>query len=89
MDNREIDRLITNEVIKHVLLTTAWNPIDSIYGTLPHYSTSISDVWKVVEKLETMGDFLIAKDFNENEWEAELTVYMKWLYDSLNNKGRF
>lgn len=41
-----------------------WNP-----------TTIISDAWKVLEKLESLGDVLIAKDFNSSQWEVEITIW--------------
>jgi hypothetical protein len=49
---RELDALIADKITNYVSLTTHWNPIDEIYGDLPHYSTNILDAWQVVEKLK-------------------------------------
>jgi hypothetical protein len=57
MTNREIDISIA-KLVGYVSLTTAWNPIDKIYGELPHYSTNISDAWNVVEYLRERNLFI-------------------------------
>jgi hypothetical protein len=64
MTNREIDKSIA-KLVEYVQLTTAWNPIDKIYGELPHYSTNMSDAWKVVEYLRERDlfiDIITARD---------------------------
>lgn len=76
MDNREIDKLIANEITHYVSLTTEWNPIDNIYGTLPHYSTNIQDAWEIVNHFNMVD---VSKDYNG---QFECVIY------ACDNQGR-
>jgi hypothetical protein len=77
MNLREIDRLVAEKVMGL--------KIDDYYfvldekglreGELLNYSTNIEDAWRVVEKLKNTGDVLIAKDFDDNQWEVEITIW--------------
>jgi hypothetical protein len=61
---RELDAIVA-KAIGYVSLTTHWNPIDNMYGTLPHYSTDISAAWEVVEKLQQ--DFMFIDIFSTSD----------------------
>lgn len=38
-------------------------------------ATNIADAWQVVKKLANSGDVLVAKDFNDDQWEVEITIW--------------
>lgn len=53
ISGRELDAQIA-KAIGYVSMTTQLN-LDGTYGTLPHFSTNISDAWLVVEEMKRRG----------------------------------
>lgn len=59
-DEEDPSRWVTEKGLLH---ESFWRP-----------TTNIVDAWLVAKELTRLGDFLIAKDRNSDEWEAELTI---------------
>jgi Phage ABA sandwich domain len=86
MNLREIDRLVAEKVMGWEPFYDDGDLISFVteFGTLFfsdddesewNPTIDIADAWQVVEKLKNTGDVLIAKDFDDNQWEVEITIW--------------
>lgn len=72
MKNRELDRLIAEHIFGLEISTSEFMCRNGIvWVNIPHYSTDISDAWKVVEELQfPKVPFQISKAYKEYDFET-------------------